>query len=320
MSLYPLIFQPTFHYRIWGGNKLRSFGKNITEENIGESWEISTVPGFVSVVSNGDLKGADLNELVAKYKDKLVGGKVYQYYGDKFPLLIKFLDAATPLSVQVHPDDEYAGKHHNSFGKTEMWYVLDTEPDSEVILGFKKNVDESVFSENIEKNTVESVLRKVHPERGDVIYIPSGRVHAMGKGLSVVEIQQTSDITYRIYDYDRVDKDGKKRELHLQQAKEVSDFSFIEQPFTPYDKKAEEAVVIKSPYFTVSRMVLNGNKKLQDSPQSFRILICVEGSCVIDGTPPVRIAKGQSLLLPAGLKNIELKPEEETILLEVHIE
>ncbi len=320
MLLYPLLFDPTFHYRIWGGNKLKDLGKNITEENIGESWEISTVPGFVSKVSNGELRGKDLNQLVTEYEEQLVGEKAYNLYGDKFPLLIKFLDSATPLSVQVHPGDEYAKKHHNSFGKSEMWYVLDAEQESELILGFERNVNEEIYSQSVENGTIESILRKIHPEKGDVTYIPSGRVHAMGKGLLIAEIQQTSDITYRIYDYDRIDRDGKKRELHTQQAREVADFSFIEEPLVQYDKNASESVLVESPYFITSRFVLTENKKLSDSPESFRILICTEGKSIIESNAePVKITQGQSILIPASLKDVIIKPQEKTTLLEVHI-
>jgi mannose-6-phosphate isomerase len=321
MSLYPLVFHPSFHYRIWGGSKLKYFGKDIREDNIGESWEISTVPEFVSVVANGMLKGKNLDDLVKEYKDRLVGKKVYQKYGDKFPLLIKILDAAQPLSVQVHPNDEYAKTHHNSFGKTEMWYVLDSEPDSEIILGFQKGINKNIFIENIEKNTLNSILRKIHPEKGNVIYIPSGRIHAMGKGVTVVEIQQNSDVTYRIYDYDRIDKNGQKRELHLKQAQEVIDFSFVQNPFTQYDKTAKETIVLTSPFFTVSMMEVDENKILNNLQDTFRIVICIGGECsIMNQTISVILKKGQTVLLPAELVNIEIKPHVKTKLLEVHIE
>ncbi|MCO6564753.1 MAG: class I mannose-6-phosphate isomerase [Apibacter sp.] len=320
MSLYPLVFQPSFHYRIWGGNKLKHFGKDIKEENIGESWEISTVPGFVSVVSNGMLRGKNLDDLVKEYKDRLVGKKVYRKYGDKFPLLIKILDAAQPLSVQVHPNDEYAETHHNSFGKTEMWYVLDSEPDSEIILGFEKGVNKNIFTENVEKNTLDSILRKIHPEKENVIYIPSGRIHAMGKGVSVIEIQQNSDVTYRIYDYDRIDKNGEKRELHLKQAQEVIDFSFVEEPFTHYNKTAKETTVIASPFFTVSRLVITENKILENLQDSFRIVICIDGECsIMNQLISVTLKKGETVLIPAELVNVEIKPQVKAKLLEVHI-
>ena len=320
MSLYPLVFQPSFHYRIWGGNKLKHFGKDIKEENIGESWEISTVPGFVSVVSNGMLRGKNLDDLVKEYKDRLVGKKVYRKYGDKFPLLIKILDAAQPLSVQVHPNDEYAETHHNSFGKTEMWYVLDSEPDSEIILGFEKGVNKNIFTENVEKNTLDSILRKIHPEKENVIYIPSGRIHAMGKGVSVIEIQQNSDVTYRIYDYDRIDKNGEKRELHLKQAQEVIDFSFVEEPFNHYNKTAKETTVIASPFFTVSRLVITENKILENLQDSFRIVICIDGECsIMNQLISVTLKKGETVLIPAELVNVEIKPQVKAKLLEVHI-
>ena len=321
MSLYPLLFQPSFHYRIWGGNKLKNLGKNITEENIGESWEISTVPGSVSIVSNGILKGKDLDDLIKEYKEQLVGKKIYRKYGNRFPLLIKFLDAAQPLSVQVHPNDEYAEVHHHSFGKTEMWYVLDSEPDSNIILGFEKGINKSIFEESIEKNTLHSILRKVHPEKESVIFIPSGTVHALDKGVSVIEIQQNSDVTYRIYDYDRIDKNGKKRDLHIKQAEDVMDFSFVDEPFSQYDKNSEEATIVTSPFFTVSKMEITENKILFSSGDSFRILICIEGECsILNQNIPVIITKGQTVMLPAALSNIEIKPHVKTKLLEVHID
>ncbi|QYN49550.1 mannose-6-phosphate isomerase [Apibacter sp. ESL0432] len=321
MSLYPLVFQPSYHYRIWGGNKLKQFGKESKEEKLGESWEISTVPGYVSIVNNGSLKGKNLDDLIKEYKDRLVGKKVYKNYGDKFPLLIKFLDAAQPLSVQVHPNDEYAAAHHHSFGKTEMWYVLDSEPNSEIILGFEKGTNKTIFTENIEKNTLDTILRKIHPDNGSVIYIPSGRVHALGKGISVVEIQQNSDVTYRIYDYDRIDKDGKKRELHLDQAKEVMDYTFVEDPFSHYDKDARETTLLASPYFTVSSMEVTENKILNNLSNSFRILICLEGECtLLNKTLPVTLKKGDTVLLPAEVENVEVKPLVQTKLLEVHID
>lgn len=321
MSLYPLLFQPSFHYRIWGGNKLKNLGKNITEENIGESWEISTVPGSVSIVSNGILKGKDLDDLIKEYKEQLVGKKIYRKYGNRFPLLIKFLDAAQPLSVQVHPNDEYAEVHHHSFGKTEMWYVLDSEPDSKIILGFEKGINKSIFEESIENNTLHSILRKVHPEKESVIFIPSGTVHALDKGVSVIEIQQNSDVTYRIYDYDRIDKNGKKRDLHIKQAEDVMDFSFVDEPFSQYDKNSEETIIVTSPFFTVSKMEITENKILFSSGDSFRILICIEGECsILNQNIPVIITKGQTVMLPAALSNIEIKPHVKTKLLEVHID
>lgn len=319
--LYPLYFEPSFHYRIWGGNKLKNFGKNIKEENIGESWEISTVPNFVSVVSNGELEGKNLNEIIAEYKEKLLGKYVFQKFGEDFPLLIKFIDAAAPLSVQVHPNDQYAREHHNSFGKTEMWYIISAEKDSDIIIGFNKNLSKEEYIKHVEDNTLEKILRKVHPETGDVFFIPAGRVHAIGKGITLAEIQQTSDITYRIYDYNRIDKDGKARELHTKQAAEVADFSFIESPQAVYDKEGNYSNLVTSPYFVTNRYVLNFSTALKSNPDSFRILICTEGSFRIQYSDlNFNVNKGQSVLIPACLPNIELLPNQKnTTLLEVHI-
>ncbi|MDR3271966.1 MAG: class I mannose-6-phosphate isomerase [Flavobacteriaceae bacterium] len=319
--LYPFLFEPTYHYRIWGGNRLKDFNKNITEKNIGESWEISTVPDFVSVIVDGALKGKNLDELVSEYREKLVGTKVYERYGDKFPLLIKFIDAAKPLSVQVHPNDEYARKHHNSFGKTEMWYILDTDEEAEIIIGFEKDADKSLYSKSLATGTIETILRKIHPEKGDVFYIPAGRVHAIGKGITLAEIQQTSDITYRIYDYNRIDKDGKPRRLHIQQAMEVVDFSFIAEPRSLYDKNSKQTVLIDSPFFKTSRFVVKNEVKLENNRDSFKILIFTEGEGYVKTkTEKIAVKKGQSVLLPASLEDVIIEPKKVATFLEVHID
>ncbi|WP_128331554.1 type I phosphomannose isomerase catalytic subunit [Apibacter sp. HY039] len=322
MSLYPLLFQPSYHYRIWGGNKLTAFGKKITEENIGESWEISTVPGFVSKIANGAHKGRNLNDLITEYKEKLLGTEVYKKFGLDFPLLIKFLDADAPLSVQVHPDDAYAKKYHNSFGKTEMWYVLESDPESEIIVGFEPDVNKEIFLQKEKEGEIESVLRKIHPQKGDVVYIPAGRVHALGKGIMVAEIQQTSDITYRIYDYNRVDKDGKKRELHLQQAADVSDFSYIKDPFIHYNKTSDNELLVQSPYFTTSKKIIHELLKIEKLTNTFKIIIILEGKGVLESeSGQIEINKGQTVLLPASLDEVTIKSliNQPLTLLEVHI-
>ncbi|TWP24109.1 mannose-6-phosphate isomerase [Apibacter muscae] len=323
MSLYPLIFYPSLHYRIWGGNKLKTLGKKVSDDKIGESWEISSVPNFISKVSNGFLKDRELTELINVYKEDLVGSDVYNKFGNNFPLLIKFLDTHEPLSVQVHPDDIYGKKHHNSWGKTEMWYVIDADKDSEIILGFEKNMTQEKFFEKLKANDFDGVFRKVYPKKGDVFYIPAGRVHALGKGLLIAEIQQSSDITYRIYDYDRLDKNGKKRELHIEEAKAVIDFSYIENVYSTYNPQGLNECLVHSPYFNVNKHNIAKNYIFKDLPTSFKIFILLEGrgSMSYNQNQSIFIEKGQSILIPACLKNIEIISEKDSpiTLLEVHL-
>jgi mannose-6-phosphate isomerase len=207
MNLYPLKFTPISKYRLWGGNKLNTFlNKGFTGDNNGESWEISDVKGDETKVANGEFSGKTLKELSKQFKGKLLGNNVYETFGTEFPLLIKFIDAKTPLSIQVHPHDHIAKERHNSFGKNEMWYIMDADDNAEIIVGFNKQLDKKTYSEYLENNNVLEVLNSVKTKAGDAFNIPTGRVHAIGAGVLLAEIQQTSDITYRIYDYDRVDK------------------------------------------------------------------------------------------------------------------
>jgi len=226
MELYPLKFTPLFKYRIWGGSKLKTvLHKEYTEENIGESWEISDVSGDATRVENGFLKGKTLKEITKQFKGDFVGENVYKNFGEDFPLLIKFIDAETPLSIQVHPSNEIAKERHNSFGKNEMWYVMQADENAELIVGFDEEINKDSYKTHLENNTILDVMHHEFVSKGDTFYIPTGRVHAIGAGVLLAEIQQTSDITYRIYDYDRVDaKTGEKRELHNELAIDVIDF------------------------------------------------------------------------------------------------
>ena len=226
MKLYPLQFTPLYKYRIWGGEKLKTtLNKKYTEENIGESWEISDVSGDETVVAEGPLKGKTLRNLIRDFKGDFVGNTVYEKFGEEFPLLIKFIDAKTPLSIQVHPSNEIAKERHNSFGKNEMWYVMQADKDAELIVGFDEKINNEDYKKHLENNTILNVMHHENVQKGDTFYIPTGRVHAIGAGVLLAEIQQTSDVTYRIYDYDRVDsKTGAKRELHNDLAINVIDY------------------------------------------------------------------------------------------------
>ena len=252
MKLYPLQFTPLFKYRIWGGEKLKTeLNKHYNEENIGESWEISDVSDNETVVAEGALKGQSLRDLIKEFKDDFVGNAVYEKFGEEFPLLIKFIDAKTPLSIQVHPSNELAKTRHNSFGKNEMWYIMDDEKEAELIVGFNKDVEKEKYIEHLKNSTLNKILNIEKIEKGDTFYIPTGRVHAIGAGVLLAEIQQTSDVTYRIYDYDRVDsKTCTKRELHNEMAIDVIDYEVHDTYKTDYSlEKNVSNTLVHSPYF-----------------------------------------------------------------------
>lgn len=312
MKLYPLKFTPLFKYRIWGGEKLKTeLNKQYTEENIGESWEISDVSGDETVVAEGTLKGKTLRDLIKEFKGDFVGQAVYEKFGEEFPLLIKFIDAKTPLSIQVHPSNEIAKKRHNSFGKNEMWFVMQADEGAELIVGFDQKINKDSYTEHIHNNTILDVMHHEKVSKGDTFYIPTGRVHAIGAGVLLAEIQQTSNITYRIYDYDRVDsKTGEKRELHNDLAIDVIDYEVFDNYKTPYELlKNQSNKLVYSPYFTTNILEINTIiKKDYSSIDSFVIFMCVEGSLDLINTDEICTLKiGETLLLPASLKNISLK-------------
>ncbi|NVJ89066.1 MAG: class I mannose-6-phosphate isomerase [Flavobacteriaceae bacterium] len=240
-SLYPLKFQPIYKYRIWGGEKLKTqLNKKYDAQNIGESWEISDVKNDETKVINGTLRGYTLIELIEKFKVNFLGKTVYKKFGNQFPLLIKFIDAKTPLSIQVHPSDKIAKERHNSFGKNEMWYVMQADENAELIVGFDKKIPTEDYNNHLANNTILEIMHHEKVSEGDTFYIPTGRVHAIGAGVLLAEIQQTSNITYRIYDYDRVDvKTGEKRELHNDLAIDVIDFQIKDSYKTKYTKECE---------------------------------------------------------------------------------
>ncbi len=324
--LYPLKFKPILKPRIWGGQKLNTvLGKNLEGASIiGESWELSGVNGDVSVVSNGFLKGNTLNELLEVYMADLVGDKVFEKFGDEFPLLIKFIDANDVLSIQVHPDDDLARERHQSFGKTEMWYVMQADPGARLISGFKQDTSKEAYVKALENNTLEELLASHDVQKGDVFFIPAGRVHAIGAGILLAEIQQTSDVTYRLYDFDRRDAEGNTRELHTQQALDAIDFSGGQDYKTSY-KAPHNGVseVIKSPFFVTSVINLNNHEIKTDfyTLDSFVILMCVEGSAQIEyhqgKKEPLNV--GETILLPADLKEFSVSSKQNATLLQVHM-
>lgn len=325
-KLYPLKFEPILKQRLWGGTKLNTvLNKSIGEANdIGESWELSGVPGDVSVVSNGFLKGNSLSELLEIYMSELVGDKVFEKYGAEFPLLIKFIDANDVLSIQVHPDDKLARSRHDSFGKTEMWYVMQADKGASLISGFKKDTGKEEYLKALENKKLDELLASHEVEPGDVFFIPAGRVHAIGKGILLAEIQQTSDVTYRIYDFDRRDAGGNARELHTAQALDATDFSGGGEYRTQYKAKENEVTpIVESPYFVTSLIDLKGHELRKDifGIDSFVILMCMEGSADIiynDGQKE-SVKMGETVLIPADLKEFSIKAADKCKLLEVHM-
>ncbi|NDW10749.1 type I phosphomannose isomerase catalytic subunit [Dysgonomonas sp. 520] len=324
MNLYPLKFDPILKSLIWGGSKIGPF-KNLASagSGIGESWEISGVKNNVSVVSNGDLKGKTLEQLISEYKDKLVGKKIYDKFGTTFPLLIKFIDAEDNLSIQVHPDDKLGMERHNSFGKTEMWYVVDATPDAFLYSGFQKPLSPENYAKTVEDNTFVDYLAKQDIKKGDVFFLPAGRVHAIGAGSFIAEIQQTSDITYRIYDYNRKDKDGNPRELHTELAKDAIDFKIYDSYKNQYTPQKDKLVELeKCQYFTTSLMELDKNfERDYSSVDSFVIYICTKGSAEIKDNKgnSLNVCQGESILIPADTSSIEIIPSGEVTLLETYV-
>jgi mannose-6-phosphate isomerase len=324
-SLYPLKFKTIFKDKIWGGHKIETYlHKNIGNlPNCGETWEISGVKSDVSVVDNGELKGQSLANLLEQFKDDLVGKKVYDHFGNIFPLLVKFIDANDDLSVQVHPNDELAKKRHNSFGKTEMWYVIEADPGATLIAGFNREMNEKEYVEALNSGHIMDILNKEDVKAGDVFFLPAGRVHTIGKGLLIAEIQQTSDITYRIYDFDRVDDKGNKRELHTEEALAAIDYKHYPDYKTKYKHKKDEAVeVVKCPYFTTNIMdFTHGTEKDYSALDSFVIHVCVAGEYTIKHNNlayPVKM--GECILLPKTIDKIELKTTSGFKILESYIE
>lgn len=308
MEVYPLIFKPILKDRIWGGTKLFSeLNKEIPTQTTGESWEISTVPNDVSVVANGIYEGKNLNELIEKYPNEVLGKKIHERFGYDFPLLFKFLDAKDDLSIQLHPNDELAKKRHNSFGKTEMWYVMQVDDDARLIVGFKEKSSPEEYLKNLNNKTLVSILDQVPVKKGDVFFLETGTIHAIGAGIVIAEIQQTSDITYRIYDFDRKDANGNTRELHVDLALEAINYDIVEakKNYTLLENKSNEAV--KCPYFTTNVIPLDGKLDKAKNDDCFVVYMCTEGEfSVYYNQHNFEFSKGDTILLPSVLTDFQL--------------
>ena len=305
-------FEPLLKQTIWGGNKIVAF-KHIQSdmENVGESWEVSGVPGDESVVANGECKGKTLNEVLAEMKQKLVGEENYKRFGDRFPLLIKFIDARQDLSIQVHPDDETAHRQGKAMGKTEMWYVMDSDEDASLKVGLKKKITPEEYARMVEDDTICDALGNYQVKSGDCFFIPAGRIHAICSGSFIAEIQQTSDVTYRIYDYKRKDKNGNYRELHTKEAAEAIDYTVLDDYRTEYTPVKNEATqLVSCPLFTTAVYDLTEPMTLDYSElDSFVILIALkgEGSILTSSGNSYSFREGESILLPATTEMVKVE-------------
>ena len=311
MELYPLKFKPILKERLWGGTKLKDvLGKPIASEITGESWELSGVEGDISEVENGPLEGKTLTELIASHGDSLLGKSVVDRFGNDFPILIKFIDAKQDLSIQLHPNDELAKERHNSFGKTEMWYIIDADPGASLIVGFNRNVDKEEYVQSLEEDTLLDLLNYEEVTEGDTFFINTGKIHAIGAGVLLAEIQQTSDVTYRVFDFNRKDKNGNHRELHTELALDAMDYAKKDDFKVTYPNTADTInPMVDCSYFKTNFLELTQNLRQDVSNRdSFTIYMCVGGSAKISNeTGGAHINKGETLLVPACSSFVEIE-------------
>ncbi len=314
---YPLKFQPIFKETIWGGDKIKTILKKDTSslKQCGESWEITGFGKEISMITNGFLKGTSLKKAIRKYQSSLLGKKAYEVYGDTFPLLIKFIDAKSDLSIQLHPNDNLALKAHQSFGKTEMWYILQAEKNARIIYGFNQKISKETYLKHLKEKTLLSILNQVPVKKGNVFFLPAGKVHAIGGKILLAEIQQASDITYRIYDWDRVNKNGKKRELHTKLALQAIDFQKSTNKEIDYHpQNTPTTPIVSCPYFNTSLITIeNTVERNYENLDSFKILINVENKCVLSlENDKESLNYGEVVLIPASLQKIKLSLEKTT--------
>ena len=304
-----LKFSPIFKPTLWGS----------------ETWVVSSVKGSESMAINGIDKGQTLPEIVARYGAEFLGKKNYEKFGNDFPLLIKFIDARQDLSIQVHPDDELSAKRHGKMGKNEMWYVVDADRGSQLIAGFTQKIETSEYAQKVADGSIENDLNKVCVSEGDCFYIPAGRVHGIGAGMVIAEIQQTSDVTYRIYDYLRRDRDGNLRELHTELALDAIDFEDITtDPKVNYTEKRGDIVsLVQCPFFTTNELKLTQSfKRDYTGIDSFRVYMCLSGQCCFlnPNGQSIFLHQGESLVVPAAIKEVTILPDENVKLLESYVE
>jgi len=313
MELYPLKFTPILKERLWGGTKLKDvLYKEISADNTGESWELSAVAGDISIVSNGTLKGMSLQTLIDGHGETLLGKSVLNRFGRDFPILIKFIDAKKDLSIQLHPNDALAKERHDSFGKTEMWYIMDADPDANLIVGFNKEVTKAEYQKSLESNKILELMNYESVTEGDTFFINTGKIHAIGAGVLLAEIQQTSDVTYRVFDFNRKDKNGNLRELHTDLALDAIDYAYKRDFKVAYDNTPNvSSNMVSCPYFKTNFMTLTSDfvHDIGDR-DSFTIYMCVGGAASVQneyGTATIK--KGETTLISAASTSIHFKTQ-----------
>ena len=314
MPLSPLLFEPNLHTVVWGGHQLRPYkGLEPTAEPIGESWEVSAVPSSTSIISNGEWKGRDLNAVIAEHPEEILGRAVNERFGGKLPLLVKFIDAERDLSIQVHPNDEMARREHGKMGKSEMWYIIKAEEGSHLYAGFRQEITPYEYQHRVADGTITDVLADHQVKAGDVFYLPAGRVHAICGGILLAEVQQSSDVTYRIYDYNRPGMDGKPRELHTELAAKALDYHVEKNYRTEYNDTDNRAVqIIDTPYFDVRVMELSQTfHRNLIKYDSFVISMCLQGDCqlrVRSTGEEILLREGHTTLIPAAIADYDVTP------------
>lgn len=329
--LYPFKFKPQFFHKIWGGHTIEQWYDHVPAdyENVGEAWVMSDIEKYPTEVANGSHAGDSLQDLLEVYMDELVGDKVYEVFGNQFPVLLKFIDATDDLSIQVHPDDEYALEHEKCLGKTEMWYVMPSQGKSAIYLGWNQTMNAPLIHTAITSGSLASYLQEYKVREGDVAFIPTGTVHAMKRDTIVAEIQENSDITYRLYDYNRVGNDGKMRPLKLNEALQVMDFEPVKEAIVTHPRPVVNGAVNlkQTPYFTTNLLTLTKTVQRDYAPlDSFVAFMCVQGSCKVTAldcdaeTKTASVRLGEAVLIPASLNDIVIEPQGECKLLEVYLE
>ena len=319
MKFYPLTFTPILKDRIWGGKKLNTYlNKPLVSETTGESWEISTVPGDVSVVNNGVLKGKNINEIIELYPNEILGKSVLARFGKQFPLLFKFIDAKEDLSIQLHPNDELARERHNSFGKTEMWYVMQADESSRLVVGFKKDSNKEEYLQELNNKNLIGLLNEYPVAKGDVFFLETGTIHAIGAGVVVAEIQQTSDVTYRIYDWDRVDANGQGRELHTELALDAINYNTTPSKVDYQEVANQSTAIVDCLYFVTNIIALQDRFIWKKSKDAFTVFMCTNGQfeMIVNGEI-LRYRMGDTVLIPACIENLTVKGK--ATLLEISI-
>lgn len=323
-ELYPLKFEPILKDKIWGGSSLvKNYGKKADPSRlIGESWELSAVADDLSVISNGFLAGNTIEEIIEVYMGDLTGEVVYEKFGNEFPLLIKFIEANADLSIQVHPGDKLARERHNAFGKTEMWYILDSKPSSKIYTGFAKPTTKELFNKALENGTLAGLLNIESPEKGDVFFTPAGRIHAIGAGITLVEIQQTSDITYRLFDWNRKSQNGESREMHAELAVDAIDYSATGKNKIRKELNQDKTQNLVSCKYFITNIIQFSSliRKDYNIIDSFVVYICLDGEFLIHWDKGAEIVKkGETVLLPAMISDVVLEPRPDSEVLEVFI-